>query len=148
MASPVNFPPTPELYKPFYRHELLGIGASGREVQGEQGRALFESIRELVAHEVSVLLVYGGGKQNDEEHMNRFGVPRQKIDGYAVTDERALPCIEHVHHNIRDQILRGLRDVLPRGCPIDVIPPKHVICRFMLGCSINLTQENCERMAS
>ena len=103
MSSPVSFPPTPDLYQPFYGHELLGIAASGGEISGKEGRALFRSIQELVARNISVLLTYG-------EMFPDFPGAYQR--------------------ETKDEILKGLRNVLPDDCPIDDISPEHVVCTF------------------
>lgn len=129
MSSPIALPQSPELYLPFYRDELIGIGASGREVEGEQGQQLLRSIRRCVNDGIRVLIAYGGGGPINTLYEERYGAKRQKVNGYAVTDERVLGCAIDIHERIQQQLLAGLREVLP-DCPVDVIPPHEVVCAY------------------
>lgn len=129
MASPLTLPQSPELYLPFYRGELVGIGASGKEVEGGQGRQLLASIQRCVQDGIRVLIAYGGGGPINALYRERYHADRPRKGGYACTDERVLGCAIDVHDQIEAALLGGLRDVLPE-IPVDVIPPEAVICTY------------------
>lgn len=129
MTSPLILPQSPELYLPFYRAELIGIGASGKEVEGEAGRQLLQSVQRCVQDGIRVLIAYGGGGPVNALYRERYQEDRQRRDGYAVTDERVLGCAVSVHDQIEASLCQGLHEVLP-DTDVDVIPPEAVVCTY------------------
>ena len=129
MPSILSLPPAPELYIPFYEGELISVKASGKEMSGEKGEVLAQSIAELVRRNIRIVLAYGGGAQVSQLYRETYGEDRPMRDGVAVCDGRVLQCAERVH----DRLGLELRERLTRllDCEVDVIDPREVACEYM-----------------
>lgn len=79
------------LFQKFYKNKTLLIKVSGTEIATPEFQQTTRDIKALIADQIKVLLIFGGGNQIDshwEKNGNKF--PRPKHNGIAITSEKVF----------------------------------------------------------
>lgn len=98
-----------QAYDTIYKERTLVLKVSGAEIDGEDFPVLAQDIRFLTQKGVRIVLAFGGGDQISK----RYGKPREKIDGVAVTTpevlaEGVLPAYGDIRHRLQKALPEGV----------------------------------------
>lgn len=107
-------------YDSLYHGQTLALKVSGAEIESPDFPKLASDITSLNENGVNIALVFGGGEQINK----KFGRPRPKVDGVAITNDDVLKNgVLPAYHDIR----RKLSEALPHGILLD---PNDLQCDF------------------
>lgn len=107
-------------YDSLYHGQTLALKVSGAEIESADFPKLASDITSLNENGVNIALVFGGGEQINR----KFGRPRPKVDGVAVTNDDVL---RNGVLPAYDDIRRKLAEALPHGV---LLEPKDLRCDF------------------
>lgn len=116
--------PARNYYLEKYSGSLFLIKAGGRVITDDAARKdLLGTIQDLVAADIRVLLVYGGGHAIDDA-LDAAGLTSKKIDGRRITTAATLPAIKAtLAGDLGFRINATMRGIGLRGLCLNAIPP-------------------------
>ncbi len=92
--------------------------------------AILREVRELIAHGIRVVLVFGKGSRFEEELRTRFGARLQSETNRLVVPEKALPRVQQERGRVADELAELCR---AEKIPFRILPESVVTAERRIG---------------